>query len=84
MTDVVFREDTSFPFLAAARRLGLPYGLVLRYSERYSFDLPGDEFRNMRATDCIFLSEVAIRERQRQYRVWLQHIKDQARASDRV
>lgn len=30
---VIFRPDTSFPFLALARRCGVQYGYVLRLSE---------------------------------------------------
>lgn len=32
-----FRPDTSFPFLAVARRAGVPYERVLRFSEDARF-----------------------------------------------
>lgn len=31
---VIFRPDTSFPYLALARRAGVQYGYVLRLSEQ--------------------------------------------------
>lgn len=75
---VTFRPDTSFPFLALARKHGLDYGAVIRHAESWwqSFDhpevmppgvnrLPVAAFAGRITVDCDILDAVVAERRRR-------------------